>query len=54
MKARRIVQHRARGCVMLRERKYFKSFAAWDSFIKHPDALKGWEVRILEGMGVNL
>jgi hypothetical protein len=54
MKTIRIILHRDRGIVILRERTYFKSFAAWDSYIKHPDFLRGWEVRILEELGIDL
>lgn len=52
MKTIRLIQHRRRGWICLNERKYFKGFRAWDSFIKHPDALRGWEKRILAGLGV--
>jgi hypothetical protein len=50
----RIVRHRNRGLVNIRERKYFKGFHAWASFVEHPEALRGWEVRILEELGIDL
>lgn len=52
MKAKRIILHRARGRVILREREYFKGFAAYNTLITHPEALRGWEIRALEGIGV--
>jgi hypothetical protein len=52
MKKMRIIRHRNRGWITIRERTYFKSFAAWDSYIKHPETLKGWEERILKTLGV--
>lgn len=52
MKTTRIILHRDRGIVILRERKYLKSFAAWASYVKHPETLKDWEERILKTLGV--
>ena len=54
MKVKRLILHRRREWTVLNERKYFKTFRAWDTFLTRPDALRGWEVRILEGMGVNV
>jgi hypothetical protein len=52
MKVKRIVLHRRRGRARIDDRAMFKGFQAWNSFITHPDALRGWEKRILAGLGV--